>query len=132
GTCDALILAFAGVHRMGYDLMIRHELSINEFIPAVGQGSIAVEASLNLDKEVRKQIKEAAHHEETGLCLLAERSYLKVLEGGCSIPVFALATVEEGRIHIKGGIISLDGQRKIVHQKEGNIEDAGELRQLLA
>lgn len=132
GTCDALILAFAGVHRMGYDQLIRHELSINEFIPAVGQGCIAVEASTELNEVLRTKIKEAAHHEETGFCLMAERSYLKVLEGGCSIPVFALATVEEGRIHIKGGIVSLDGQRKIVHENEGNIGEAEELGQQLA
>lgn len=132
GICDALILAYAGVHRMGYDQLIRHELSLNEFIPAVGQGSIAVEAYKGLDQEVRKKIIGASHHEETGFCLMAERSYLKVLEGGCSIPVFALATMENGRINIKGGIVSLDGKRKIVDQKNGNIGDPGELGQQLA
>ena len=132
GICDALILAFAGVQRMGYDHLIRHVLSLNEFIPAVGQGCIAVEAYKDLDQELRKIIIEASHHEETGYCLKAERSYLKVLEGGCSIPVFALATVENGRIDLKGGIVSLDGKRKIVHQRLGDIGEAGELGQQLA
>jgi len=49
GLCDALLLAYAGVHRMGYDEMIAENLSLDKFIPAVGQGSVAIEASTNLD-----------------------------------------------------------------------------------
>lgn len=132
GICDALLLAFAGVHRMGYDELIRHELSLDEFIPAVGQGSIAVEASTELSQEIREKIKDAAHHEETGYRLEAERSYLKVLEGGCSIPVFALATIKDRKIHLKGGIISLNGKEKITHDIWGDFGDAVELGQQLA
>jgi hydroxymethylbilane synthase len=91
GLCDALLLAYAGAHRMGYDNLIRHKLSLDEFTPAVGQGSVAIETSTNLDPILKDQIKAACHHEETGYRLLAERAYLRVLEGGCSIPVFALA-----------------------------------------
>src|SRR5690606_5854770 len=94
GLCDALLLAFAGVHRMGYDSMITQELDLNEFTPAVGQGSVAIEASKSLDITLRKQITQACNHPETEFRLKAERSYLRVLEGGCSIPVFALATLE--------------------------------------
>lgn len=132
GVCDALILAYAGAHRMGYDHLIRHELSLDEFIPAVGQGSIAVEASSKLDPEIRKKVIEAAHHMETGYRLAAERTYLKILEGGCSIPVYALATIKKEKLYLKGGIVSLNGTEKITHQVEGTVEAAGELGRQLA
>ncbi|HCX76253.1 MAG TPA: hydroxymethylbilane synthase, partial [Algoriphagus sp.] len=89
GLCDALLLAFAGVHRMGYDDQIVEELSLEEFTPAVGQGSVAIEVATILDSEIKNQLIQACNHQETSLKLRAERAYLRVLEGGCSIPVFA-------------------------------------------
>ncbi|MBT0812221.1 hydroxymethylbilane synthase [Litoribacter ruber] len=127
GVCDALLLAYAGAHRMEYDHLIRHELSLDEFTPAVGQGSIAVEAANTLDKEIREKIILACHHEETGYRLNAERSYLRVLEGGCSIPVFALAEVEGEDVQLKGGIVSLDGQERIIHHVSGPKKEADRL-----
>lgn len=132
GACDALLLAFAGAHRMDYDHLIRHELSLDEFIPAVGQGSIAVEACTDLNQEIREKIRQAAHHEETGYRLEAERSYLKVLEGGCSIPVFALATYKNQQLALKGGLVSLDGKEIIIHQVHGHYGEAEQLGQQLA
>ncbi len=94
GLCDALLLAYAGVHRMGYDSMIAEELSLDEFTPAVGQGSVAIEAAKSLDSALRRQIIQACNHPETEIRLKSERAYLRVLEGGCSIPAFALASLE--------------------------------------
>ncbi|MCH7401018.1 hydroxymethylbilane synthase [Belliella kenyensis] len=124
GVCDALLLAYAGAHRMGYDSMIRAELSLDEFTPAVGQGSVAIEAASTLDKALKAKIVEATHHKTTGYRLLAERAYLRVLEGGCSIPVFALADCKEEMLTIKGGIVSLDGSERIIHEVTGNVKDA--------
>ncbi|WP_211324059.1 hydroxymethylbilane synthase [Echinicola strongylocentroti] len=124
GTCDALLLAYAGAHRMGYDELIRHELSLDEFTPAVGQGSIAVEAFETLDPALKKQIVAATHHTETGYRLRAERSYLKILEGGCSIPVFCLAHYRAGQVDMSGGIISLDGKERIQHEVSGPADEA--------
>lgn len=132
GVCDALLLAFAGAHRMGYDHLIRHELSLDEFTPAVGQGSVAIESSVKLDQDLKNKIREACHDTETGYRLEAERAYLRVLEGGCSIPVFALANIEKGKLTIKGGIISLSGDQKIVHEVNGDQEDAVALGKQLA
>lgn len=119
GLCDALLLAFAGVHRMGYDRHIVQELSLEEFTPAVGQGSVAIEVSVKLEASIKKQIVRACNHSATSLKLRAERAYLRVLEGGCSIPVFALAKLEEDRLRLKGGIVSLDGKKRIVIEVEG-------------
>jgi hydroxymethylbilane synthase len=132
GLCDGLILAYAGAHRMGYDDLIKHRLSLDEFTPAVGQGSVAIEASLSLDADIREKIKSAVHHEETGYRLAAERSYLKELEGGCSIPVFALAEYSNGKLSIKGGIVSLDGGERIVQAVEGEASHAESLGRQLA
>jgi len=132
GLCDGLLLAYAGAHRMGFDTLIRHELSLDEFTPAVGQGSVGIEAAVTLDPKIRTEIIAATHHEETGYRLVAERSYLKVLEGGCSIPVFALAVVENGILRLRGGIVSLDGKERIIHDVEGKNSQADELGKRLA
>lgn len=132
GVCDALMLAYAGAHRMGYDHMISDEMDLDEFTPAVGQGSVAVEAAVTLDPELREKIILSCHHVETGYRLEAERSYLRILEGGCSIPVFALAEYKDNTIILKGGIVSLDGQQRIVHEVTGIPVHATDLGEKLA
>jgi len=110
GQCDALLLAYAGVHRMEYDSMIAERISEALFIPAVGQGTIAVECAVALDPEKKSVIRKLVNHPETEICLLAEREFLKTMQGGCSVPVFALGTLEAEGVKLKGGVISLDGQ----------------------
>ena len=132
GLCDALLLAYAGVFRMGYADSVVEHLDLNQFIPAVGQGSIAIEACTSLDPKLRAAIIAACNDGPTSTCLLAERAYLRVLEGGCSIPVFALATLFENSVHLKGGIVSLDGQQRIVLEVKGSPKDAEQLGEALA
>jgi hydroxymethylbilane synthase len=132
GLCDALLLAYAGAHRMGYDDLIQKELSLEEFTPAVGQGSVAIESSVDLEPGLKDLIVKACHHEETGYRLMAERSYLRVLEGGCSIPVFALAEIKDGLLYLKGGLVSLDGVERLVHQVVGKPKEAEQLGERLA
>jgi hydroxymethylbilane synthase len=112
--------------------MIRHELSLSEFTPAVGQGSIAIESASGLDPVLKQEIISACHDAETGFRLEAERSYLRILEGGCSIPVFALASVSDERLALEGGIVSLDGKVRIVKKVEGAKENAIQLGEELA
>lgn len=132
GHCDALVLAYAGVYRMGYAPFIVADLKLDEFTPAVGQGSIAIELATRLDQSLQQAIIAACNHLETDLCLRAERAFLRVLEGGCSIPVFALAQLSEGVLQINGGIVSLDGKERIALQVSGPIEQAEQLGELLA
>ncbi|HEY4650956.1 MAG TPA: hydroxymethylbilane synthase, partial [Pontibacter sp.] len=125
GDFDALMLAFAGVHRMEYDNLIVHFFPENEFVPAAGQGSVAVECAMNLEPELKARIKEAVDHPETHHCLLAERAFLRTMEGGCSIPSFTLATLkDENTLQIQGGIVSLDGQRHLYEVYEAPISEA--------
>jgi hydroxymethylbilane synthase len=129
---DALMLAYAGVYRMGYDNLIVHTFPENEFVPAAGQGSVAIECAIDLDPELKKAIKQALDHPETHLCLLAERGFLRTMEGGCSIPSFALATLVEDGIRVTGGIVSLDGQTLLQETLTGPTAVAEELGVQLA
>ncbi|SFB57487.1 hydroxymethylbilane synthase [Algoriphagus aquimarinus] len=132
GLCDALLLAYAGAHRMEYDHMIVAELDLDEFTPAVGQGSVAIEVAEILDPVLKTKIATACNHQETSLRLRAERAYLRVLEGGCSIPVFALANLVGNQLSLKGGIVSLDGKERISILVEGNADQPEKLGQELA
>jgi hydroxymethylbilane synthase len=133
GHCDVLMLAYAGVFRMGYDDMIVHTFPENEFVPAAGQGSVAVECAKDLEPELKQQLKQAIDHEQTHVCLVAERAFLRTMEGGCSIPSFALATLKgDGKISIQGGIVSLDGQKHLYEIFEGSQEEAETLGVQLA
>lgn len=133
GACDALLLAYAGVHRMGYNHMIVQHLDLEEFTPAVGQGSIAIEVATTLDPEKQAVVRQALNHEPTETRLLAERAFLRKLQGGCSVPVFALAMLEENNeLSIRGGVVSLDGQQKIFFTEQGPAPEAEALGTRLA
>lgn len=124
GDCDALMLAYAGVKRMGYGDMIAHTFPETQFIPPVGQGCIAVEAAAGLPLEKREQIRRSINNEESEICLIAERAFLRRMEGGCSIPAFGLATLTDGIIRMSGGLASLDGKTVIIHRVSGPSGDA--------
>lgn len=126
GVCDAIILAYAGVHRMGYEEHIAEMISTNKFTPAVGQGSVALECAVSLDAEKKAKIRHLCNHIETEQQLLAERAFLRRLQGGCSIPVFGLANQllvthnQLSAISITGGIVSLDGAEILKETITGN------------
>ena len=125
GQCDGMLLAYAGVHRMQLDQFIAQKLDLNEFIPPVGQGCVAIQGSpVKLGEDKVALIKKVMNDTDTELCVRAERAYLRVLEGGCSIPVFANATLLGDEITLKGGIISLDGQEMIVKELQGSDPEA--------
>jgi hydroxymethylbilane synthase len=122
GQCDALLLAYAGVHRMGYDDKIAESLALDEFTPAVGQGSVAIECATSLDSLKKQTLHNLLNHFPTELCLRTERAFLKRLQGGCSVPIFGLATLTETRLTLTGGIVSLNGKEII--RKEITMDDA--------
>jgi len=113
GDCDAMILAYAGVFRMDMSAYITEHLPLNQFIPAVGQGSVAIQCAKNLSSDLQSVIRAACNHEITETCLLAERELLSKLEGGCSVPVYGHAHIEKDVVNLTGGVLSLDGQQKI-------------------
>lgn len=129
GQFDALVLAYAGVHRMGHEQLVRHTLPTDRFVPATGQGSIAVECAAELNEGLKAQLKAALDHPATHTCLLAERAFLHTMEGGCSIPSFALATLDHaGRLRLHGGLISLSGEEYV--EEIQTVETASEAHAL--
>ena len=133
GDCDAMILAFAGVHRMEMDESIRHTFLLEEFTPPVGQGTVAIQiAHTTLSQEKTKIIREACNENNTEKAVLAERSFLRKLEGGCSIPAFGHATHTKSLITMQAGLISLDGEVLIEVDGACTAEDAEKLGTALA
>lgn len=132
GHCDALLLAYAGAHRMGYDDLIIERTILEEFTPAVGQGSVAIEVHESLANEKKKLVRDHINHLQTELCLRSERAFLKAMDGGCSIPVFGMAVLKENSLIITGGIISLNGQQRISKLLSGNSDQSEAIGTLLA
>ncbi len=121
-----IVLAAAGVKRLGWEERITEIISEDLMLSAVGQGSIAIEISSER-KDIRELLS-AINHPTTELAVRAERALLRRLEGGCQIPIGALGTVEEGQVTLKGIVASLDGRRVIKAEALGeNPEDLGNL-----
>jgi hydroxymethylbilane synthase len=132
GACDALLLAYAGVHRMGYEEFIAEHLSTDIFTPAVGQGSVAIECAASLDPVKKARVRELLNDPVTEQCIRAERTFLAVLQGGCSVPVFGLATPHGDRIALTAGIISLDGKQELRRTEINDAGKASDMAQQLA
>lgn len=129
GDCDALMLAYAGVKRMGYEDMIVGEFDTEEFTPPVGQGCIAIEAAVSLEREKYDNVRNTLNNRLSEICLLAERAFLKKLEGGCSIPAFGYAKLSEDELEITltAGLASLDGTTILRKTETGPSDSPEEL-----
>lgn len=121
GWYDAVILAAAGVKRLGLADNVTEYISENISIPAIGQGALGIECSRD-DKEINELIAFFNHY-ETSVAVRAERALLKRLEGGCQVPIAGHATVKDGRITMKGLVGSVDGKSIIKDGIEGDAKD---------
>jgi len=130
GDCDATILAYAGLKRLGLEKEATEILEVEKFLPQVGQGIIAVE--VREDDDETREVVEAINHLESFKVLLGERSFLNALDGGCQVPVGITSKISGGKIILKGAIFSLDGERKTEAVISGPIQAAEEQGVLLA
>jgi hydroxymethylbilane synthase len=128
GLYDAIVLAYAGVKRMGLSGEISQVLE--DFIPAVGQGSLAIETRAE-DERVINFVK-VLNHEESWLRAVCERAFLRELQGGCQVPMGAYAWIEGDSIKIKGFISDLEGERFLEGYEEGSLQEAEEVGKRLA
>ena len=128
GLYDAIVLAYAGVKRMGFSGEVSQVLE--DFIPAVGQGSLAIETRAE-DERVINFVK-GLNHEESWLRAVCERAFLRELQGGCQVPIGAYAWIEGDRIKIKGFISDLEGERFLEGYEEGSPQEAEEVGKRLA
>lgn len=111
---DGVVLAQAGLKRLGLDDQITQIFTVDEMIPAVGQGALAIECRAN-DDEMLDMLSQI-DHEPTRLAVEGERSFLNQLNGGCQVPMGVYGTVDKGQLTLKALIASLDG--KTVYEGE--------------
>jgi len=123
GHCDALMLAYAGVKRMGYGDMVVMDFDEQQFVPPVGQGCIAIEAATSLAASKVEKIRACLNNPVSEVCLLAERAFLKKLEGGCSIPAFGYAVLDGDELTLTAGLAGLDGGRILRRTAKGSARE---------
>ena len=116
GVVDAAILARAGLLRLGRDEEASEVLSAPAWLPAVGQGALAL--VMRSDDPARTPVA-ALEHVPTGCAVRAERAFLRRLEGGCQVPIGALAICHRGEIEMHGAVFSLDGTTRIAASARG-------------
>ncbi|HEY4425536.1 MAG TPA: hydroxymethylbilane synthase [Pyrinomonadaceae bacterium] len=121
GQYDAVILASAGLVRLGLHERISARIEINEMLPAVGQGAIAIET--NSDNEFAVQITSRLDHRETRLACLAERAFLRGLGGGCQFPIAAHAVLEGDMLKLDGLVAKPDGSLILRESSSGSPDD---------
>jgi len=127
---DAIILAVAGLKRLGWQNLITQILPYDICLPAVGQGALALEARAN-DLEVRTML-EFLNHQETRWAVEAERAYLAEAEGGCQIPIGVYGYIKQELLVLEAVILSVDGQRQIRQTISGQPSEGIELGRTLA
>lgn len=126
GVVDATYLAMAGLNRLGLSADERiHPLPTEDFLPAVAQGAITIEIAQNNTRA--RALLEPLNHPETALCVAAERAMLTVLDGSCRTPIAGLARIHQGRLSLKGQLLSPDGQENYQDEISGPMTEAQEL-----
>lgn len=129
GELDGVIIAAAGVSRLGWAERISQFLPVDEFLPAVGQGALAIESRCD-DKEITVLLQ---HFNDvpTERSVAAERSLLRALGGGCRAPIAALGTVENGKLKLRAMYAEPDGSNMVTAELEGNPADAEKIGEKL-
>jgi hydroxymethylbilane synthase len=122
GEVDATVLALAGLKRLGRADAATAVLSLDECLPAVGQGIIAIEA--RADDARTHALLAAVNHGDSATALACERAFLAVLDGSCRTPIAGHATVAAGRLWFRGLIAKPDGSEAVETEREGAAADA--------
>ncbi|HKR11033.1 MAG TPA: hydroxymethylbilane synthase [Pyrinomonadaceae bacterium] len=130
GQYDALILASAGLRRLELESRIDAAISTAEMVPAVGQGAIAIET--RADDEFAIETTGSLDHEETRLCCLAERAFLRSLGGGCQFPIAGHAIIDEEQLRLDGLVATPDGAKILRDQLSGSQANPDEIGSSLA
>jgi hydroxymethylbilane synthase len=121
GQFDAIILASAGVKRLGFEGRITEILEPEVSLPAIGQGAVGIEC--RKDDEFINGLIGQLNHRETAICVRAERAFLKKLEGGCQVPIAAHARLTDGKITMEGLVGSVSGDRIVRGRDEGSPDE---------
>ncbi|WP_025322111.1 hydroxymethylbilane synthase [Deferrisoma camini] len=130
GGYDAIVLAAAGVKRLGFADRITELLGPDVTLPAIGQGAVGIECRVD-DPETNARIA-PLRHQPTWTTVTAERAFLARLEGGCQVPIAAFGELRDGTLRLRGLVGSLDGSTLIRAERTGPAEAAADLGRGLA
>lgn len=130
GKMDAIVLASAGMIRLGMAAKISEYLPTTLMLPSVGQGAIAIE--IREEDDASRRLLDPLNDQETMIAVQAERAFMKALDGDCRAPIAAYAEVHGQNLKITGMIASPDGRELIRDRMEGNIREAVSLGDSLA
>jgi len=130
GEYDAIILAAAGLKRLGCEHRITAFLSFDEMLPQVGQGALAIET--RKDDLATNNLVSILNDAETRACVEAERAFLRGLGGGCQFPIAAHARIEENEMRLEGLVAKPDGSEILRDERTGDSAKARENGELLA
>jgi hydroxymethylbilane synthase len=126
---SGILLAAAGLVRLGFEGRIGQRLPPELMLPAPGQGALAVTARTG-DYAAAAAAARALHHGPTAQVVAAERAFLRTLEGGCQVPVAAYARLDGGTLHLHGRVVSLRGERCIEGREVAPVRDEREADEL--
>ncbi len=131
GDFDSIVVAHAGVRRLGRQAEVSEVLSFDLMLPAPGQGCIGVE--IRADDATARNLVAGLEHAPSRWAAEAERAFLAGLGGGCRVPIAAYGREEKGKLVLEGLVISPDGERKVKGRREGSVaSDPQALGQALA
>ena len=130
GQYAAIILAAAGLKRLGLEERITQLISPENSIPAVGQGALGIE--IRADRDDMRELLNPLNHPATAACVEAERAMSRALAGSCTVPLGAYAHIENGALRMTGFVASVDGREMVRDSVEGSPEDADALGRALA
>lgn len=127
---DGMILAYAGVYRLGLGERVSQLIPFDIMLPAVGQGAVAIE--IRKEDTRTANVVEKLNHRPTRICITSERAFLRRLEGGCQVPIGAHATLDGDAVTLDGMVGSLDGTVVFRERISGRAADAASLGTRLA
>ncbi|PCI20117.1 MAG: hydroxymethylbilane synthase [Piscirickettsiaceae bacterium] len=130
GDYDAIILAAAGLIRLGFEERIKRAIPVTEMLPAIGQGAIGIEC--RTDDQQTLSLISCLHDPTSAARVIAERAMNLTLEGGCQAPIGGHAKIDGDMIHLHGLVAEPDGSVIITEQLEGAIEDAANIGTIVA
>jgi hydroxymethylbilane synthase len=130
GQYDAIVVAMAGLRRMGWSDRATQAFTVEEMVPAIGQGVIAIEVRAG-DEELLRGLG-ALGHPATETAAQAERAFLARLGGGCQVPMAAHARLNGEQMELVGVVVSLDGQHAVQEKETGPVEEAEPIGKRLA
>ncbi len=127
---DAAVLAAAGLRRLGRGDSIACLFGAGTMLPAPGQGALGIQVRTG-DTRVRHLVS-CIHCSDTAACVTAERAFMRALEGGCHVPVGAAASIEHGRVVLRGRVLSLDGADCLAGEIAGAVDESEQIGARLA